>query len=187
MTGQGGLTIEESARRLGHARWWSQRLFQVIGAWVPSVPEPDLKLRLATSARHHAWHADLFGERLPEVGHVDAESQTVAPSDAVAALFDELANWRDPERSPERLTVLARVVLPQAASVVREHLDRCTPVADAAVARTLRFVAADLVDDWLAGEATLQQWTRDSTMARRVESARTAFEQRWLASGGLAE
>ena len=74
----GGFTIEESARRLGHYRWASIRLFEVLGSWVASVPEPDVKVFLAAASRRHGWHADLLRERLPEVRELNIGHAIVA-------------------------------------------------------------------------------------------------------------
>src|SRR3546814_4627208 len=60
-------TVEESARRVGHYKWIEMRLFEVLGGWVATVPELDVKLRLGTHCYHHAWHAELWHKRLPEL------------------------------------------------------------------------------------------------------------------------
>ena len=41
-----------------------------------AVPEPEVKIALATQASHHAWHAALWGERLPTLHDVDGVCST---------------------------------------------------------------------------------------------------------------
>ena len=44
----GSFSVEESARRVGNYKWIEMRLFEVLGGWVATVPELDVKLRLGT-------------------------------------------------------------------------------------------------------------------------------------------
>ena len=41
----GLFTVEESARRVGNYKWIEMRLFEVLGGWVATVPELDVKMR----------------------------------------------------------------------------------------------------------------------------------------------
>ncbi len=61
-----GMTIDESARRLGHIVWVERRLFELLGGWVTSTPEPAVKLALARRSRHHAAHAAAIEVVLPD-------------------------------------------------------------------------------------------------------------------------
>ena len=74
----GSSRVEESARRVGHYKWIEMRLFEVLGGWVATVPELDVKLRLGTHCYHHAWHAELWHKRLPELREMNPERLTVA-------------------------------------------------------------------------------------------------------------
>ena len=76
----GIFTVEESARRVGNYKWIEMRLFEVLGGWVATVPELDVKLRLGTHCYHHAWHAELWHKRLPELREMNPERLT-APAE----------------------------------------------------------------------------------------------------------
>ena len=39
------MTLDESARRLGALVWTERRLFELLGGWVVSTPEPDDQAR----------------------------------------------------------------------------------------------------------------------------------------------
>ena len=43
------------------------KLFEALGGWVATVPELDVKMRLGTHCYKHAWHAELWHKRLPEL------------------------------------------------------------------------------------------------------------------------
>ena len=74
-----GLTIDDSARFLGHATWLERRLFEVVGGRSTSVPEPAVKLALARHSRRHAWYAELLEPLRPDTRDHDLE---VRPLDA---------------------------------------------------------------------------------------------------------
>ena len=42
----GLFSVEETARRVGNYKWAEMRLFEVLGGWVATVPELDVKLVL---------------------------------------------------------------------------------------------------------------------------------------------
>ena len=42
----GLFSVEETARRVGNYKWVEMRLFEVLGGWVATVPELDVKLVL---------------------------------------------------------------------------------------------------------------------------------------------
>ena len=44
----GAFTVEQSAARVGHYKWIEMRLFEVLGGWVATVPELDVKMHLGT-------------------------------------------------------------------------------------------------------------------------------------------
>jgi hypothetical protein len=81
-----GPSLESTATRLGGFRWVDLRLFEVVGGWVPDVPEPAVKRWLAGAARHHAWRADQWADRFPAVRSFDLATLTVPPPRWAAAL-----------------------------------------------------------------------------------------------------
>ena len=63
----GKFSVEETATRVGHYKWLEMRVFELMGGWVATVPELDIKLRLGTHCYHHAFHSELWHKRLPEL------------------------------------------------------------------------------------------------------------------------
>ena len=114
-----GLTIDDSARFLGHATWLEGRLFEVLGSWVTSTPEPAVKLALARHSRHHAWYAELLEPLRPDTR--DHTRDTRAPLDA---------GWR---------TLVSRML---AASTTTPRLDRLIEVLVAAIASSEQHLVA---------------------------------------------
>ncbi len=121
----------------------------------------------------HAWHAELFADRLPVRSGVDPDALT-RPSPATAALLAALdgvepvgdgpgATWPpEGEVVPRpgalpRLAGLYRVVLPRLVTTYTRHLRVTSPVADAPLRRALTLVLRDGTEDWLAGERLVQR------------------------------
>jgi hypothetical protein len=84
-------TLAETARWIGAARWLELRCFELLGGWVVTTPESDVKLAFARQSHHHAWHAELFERVLPSANGFAADGLVTAPDDAWSALIDALA------------------------------------------------------------------------------------------------
>ena len=148
-------TIEQSGRRIGHHAWIEMRLFEIIGAWVGSVPELEVKAVLAAQSHHHAWHAELWHGLLPSIPDLRT-ADLIAPADgATRAIVDSLAEPAGPHGTAQRLELLYRRVVPRLIADYRDHLDRTTPVTDGPTIRALHLVLTDEEDDRLAGESLL--------------------------------
>ncbi|HET6950606.1 MAG TPA: hypothetical protein VFI47_09535 [Acidimicrobiales bacterium] len=136
-------TIEESGRRIGHHAWLAMRLFETVGGWVPTVPEPAAKALLAAQSHHHAWHAELWLGLLPALDHLPQADLVVARA-ADADLVDRLAAA---EETVARLAALHQIVLPHLRATYTAHRARTTAVTDGPTVRVLRLVRADLDED----------------------------------------
>src|SRR5437879_8402548 len=101
--------VEESARRVGNYKWIEMRLFEVLGGWVATVPELDVKMRLGTHCYKHAWHADLWHKRLPELREMSPERLTVPPNDELVTFVEALTEPEGPELTIEKLVGAHRV------------------------------------------------------------------------------
>jgi hypothetical protein len=145
------VTFSADAAQLGAWCWLERRLFEVVGGWVATTPEPEVKVHLATACHHHAWRAEQLERLLPNAYAGPRAELVAAPDDGV--VVDRLATF---EGSVERLAGLYRVVVPRALSSYRWHLERCNPATDGPSIRTVRIIATDVRDDWALGEALLQ-------------------------------
>ncbi|HVL29081.1 MAG TPA: hypothetical protein VM263_10260 [Acidimicrobiales bacterium] len=87
--------LDATARRYAAVE---RRLFEVVGAWVPDTPEPEVKLALRLASFRHAWHAELW-EGLAGAAPLHPEEADVGP--LLAAVT-----------TAERLTAFYGVVLP---------------------------------------------------------------------------
>lgn len=170
--------LEATARRIGHYKWVEMRLFEVLGAWVPNVPEQEVKLRLGTDAHHHAWHAELWHKCLPEgTGLASPEELTVPADDGLVAFVEALGKPEAPELTIEKLTGVYRVLVPHMVTAYSRHLEAASPATDGPVIRALQLILRDELDDWRAGEMLLQSLLRSAENVERAASHQATLEK----------
>ena len=155
-----GLSLVDTARLAGAYSWIEFRLFEVLGSWVSSESAPEPRILFDAHSRIHAWHAELWSERIPSVpGLVDPASVTAAPSEEAERLLSTLGGAHDGELGGGtllRLVGLSRVVSPRLVSGYRLHLQRAVEVSDAPVVRALHLVIRDEIDAWQEVETIVQ-------------------------------
>lgn len=168
-----GTTLDESSRRAGCHRWVEGRLYEILGGWVATAPEPEIRLLLDRHSRHCAWRAAQWWDRLPVLADVDREALCLPPSDRVAEALEHLAGL---DGTVARLAGAYRVALPRLWSAYDRHGRDAGPVADGSTLRTLGFVAPDVAADWREGEQHLQEILADRAQIGIAAAAVTALE-----------
>jgi hypothetical protein len=170
---------------MGACSWVESRLFEVLGAWVPTVPEPEVKAFLATHAREHAWHAELWHDQLPTAGELTPECLTRPANHGIAALVTALVEPDGPGPTAERLVGAYRVLLPRMIAVYSAQLAAASPITDGPVLRALRLVLRDEVEEWIGGEAVLQTLLGTEEQVRSAASHQARLEWMMASSGGV--
>ncbi len=175
------LDLHATAARAGAARWLHGRLFEILGGWVATVPEPAVKITLATEASHHGWHATLWDERLPTLHDVDPAGWIAAPPGVEVAL----ARLAQADTTVERLVGVHRVLLPRLAVAHGEHLEGASAVSDGPTVRTLHLVLADVLADQRAGERLLQSLLRTRADVERAAASQATVESLLVEAGPI--
>src|SRR6266511_12624 len=120
--------VVESARRVGNYKWIEMRLFEALGGWVATVPELDVKLRMGTHCYKHAWHAELWHKRLPELREMNPERLTAPANDGVAAFMAAMTEPEAPEQTIEKLVGVYRVLIPRKIAAYTYHLNNTSTI-----------------------------------------------------------
>jgi len=108
----GAFDVEESARRVGNYKWAEMKLFEALGGWVATVPELDVKMRLGTHCYKHAWHAELWHKRLPELREMNPDRLTQPANDAMVQFVEAMTEPEAPDMTIEKLVGVYRVYIP---------------------------------------------------------------------------
>ena len=138
--------VEESARRVGNYKWAEMKLFEVLGGWVATVPELDVKMRLGTHCYQHAWHAELWHKRLPELREMNPDRLTVPANDGMVRFVEALTEPEAPELTIEKLVGVYRVFIPRFIAAYTFHRNGTSQITDAPTIRSLRFILQDEYD-----------------------------------------
>jgi hypothetical protein len=177
------LPLMDAARLIGHYRWVEARLFETMGGWAATVPEPEPKVRLSDDSLHHAWHAELWWDRLPELHDVDPGDFTVPATAGVEAFMAALAR---PAGTIERLVGVYRVLLPRKVAAYSAHLELASRGTDGPTIRALRLVLADERADWQHGERMIQRLLETSADVAQAARHQAQLEALLVAAGGIA-
>ncbi len=180
------LSLEASARRIGHYCWMEMRAFEILGAWTASVPEPAVKAALATHSRQHGWHAELWHDLLPVIGETGIDAFVTPPNPVLVAFVEALEAPEAAELTIEKLVGAYRVLVPHAASAYGHHLDHTSPISDGPLIRALRLVLSDQLDQWREGETLLHAQLRSDADVERASSHQLQLERLLVAAGGIA-
>jgi hypothetical protein len=177
--------VEESARRVGHYKWIEMRLFEALGGWVATVPELDVKLVLGRHCYHHAWHAELWDKRLPELREMNTDRLCVPPNDDLEAFVDAMRDPEAPDLTIEKLVGVYRVLIPRKVAAYTYHLNGTSRITDAPTIRSLGFVLQDEIEDWREGEMLLQSLIRTPEEIDRAARRVVELETLMLRAGGI--
>lgn len=165
------LTLHECAARHGAYRWIEHRLFELTGAWASAPGTPAAaRLHLTAASAQHAWHAQLWADRLPVLADLDPDAVTRPAGANLDRLLDGLEPpWRGgPEPAGDGQGAIGflashyQVVLPRLLRSYERHGHALSEVADGPSIRTLRFVRLDEDAELEAGVVLLGALVRSS-------------------------
>lgn len=181
----GSFDVAETARRVGNYKWTEMKLFEALGGWVATVPELDVKMRLGTHCYHHAWHAELWHKRLPELREMKPERLTVPANDEMAEFIDAMTEPEDPGLTIEKLVGVYRVLIPRFVAAYTYHMNNTSEITDAPTIRSLKFALQDEFDDWRDGELMLQSLITTPEHVERAAAHQAKLEAIMVRAGGI--
>ncbi len=177
--------IEETARLAGHSRWCELQLFEALGRFAVTSPEPAVKVLLGAHCGLHSWHAELWHERMPEIRATGSDQLTRPASHALAGVVASVIAPEAPELSIERLVGVYRVFLPRLVAAYTNHLEVVRGSTDQPTERVLRLVIRDELEQWHEGEMMIQSLVRSPDHVRRATDRQREIEARMVAAGGV--
>lgn len=182
-------SVEDTARRVGNYKWLEMRIFEMMGGWVALAPELEAKMQLGSHCYHHAFHAELWHKRLPELGELSQDRLTTAPNEAFETFVDAVSGPDLPNASPEstieRLSGMYRVLLPALIGAYTYHLNNTSSITDAPTMRALEMCLRDDMQEWRSGEMLLQSLLVDEETIDRAVVQQGVLSKLLLKSGGV--
>ena len=181
----GLFSVEETARRVGNYKWVEMRIFELMGGWVATVPELDIKLRLGTHCYHHAFHSELWHKRLPELREMNPERLTEAPNPEFEAFIDAVGEPEAADQTIEKMVGLYRVLMPHLIAAYTYHLNNTSTITDSPTIRSLNFCLQDDMEEWREGEMIIQSLVDSPAEADRAAAHQAKLTKLMLAAGGV--
>jgi hypothetical protein len=182
----GSFTVEETARRVGHYKWIEMKLFELTGAWLAAVPELEVSYRLGLHCYEHAFHAELWARRLPELREMNPQRLTVAPNAELEEFVEAIASSNESDHTIEKLVALYRVLLPQLIATYTFHRNNSATVSDAPTVRALELCLRDDMEQWREGEMLLLSLLDSPETIERAAGHQRVLAGLLLRSGGIA-
>ncbi len=181
----GEWTVEESVERIVGYRWAQQQVSAALGGWVATIPELDVKAMLGPHCYQHAWHADLWRQRLPELKEPN-EHRAEPASDGFAAFMSRLTTPDGGDQTVEKLVGVYRVLVPHLLATYTFHRHVTSDIVDAPTVRILGFMLGDLHQQLAEGEMMIQDLARSPELRRRAGDWQTELDVLLAESGGVA-
>jgi hypothetical protein len=158
----------------------------VLGGWVATVPEVDVKIMLGRHCYHHAWHAELWHKRLPELREMNPDRLCRAPNPELETFVEGLTEPEAHDRTIEKLVGVYRVLLPRKIGAYTYHLNATSKITDAPTIRSLGFILEDEATDWREGEMLLQALIDTDEEVERAARRQAELETLITRAGGIA-
>jgi hypothetical protein len=173
------LELHRAAGLLGAYCAIERRLFELTGSLAAQDDvTPEITVYLDSLSAEHAWHAELWADRLPVLSGVDAQALVVLPA-PLEEVFDELES-----RIPvDGLTGLFRLVLPRLITSYARHAESATSVSEGPTLRALRLVLRDETEAWAAGEALVEGLLDTPEAAAAAAKWVLSLETRLISAG----
>ena len=152
-TVDGTMDLLDATRFIGSWCWRQARAFEVVGDWVRSETDPEVKIQFFSHSRRKGGHAQLLAALLPAIAGSDpAAFAQPTPGDAELIGLLEGARTGDTQA---RLVALYEDLAPREIGEIRQFLGRCSPVASMPAIRAAAAVLADEEQDLRTGLALL--------------------------------
>jgi len=115
-----GLTLDETARALGHVVWLEEQCFELLGRWGPASterdepdrdePDPETTLLLARLSRGHGERARALAELLPDTRDHHPDASVAPAAEPWRTRLAEAATTAPPDRRGVAAALTAAVL-----------------------------------------------------------------------------
>ncbi len=148
------LTAKEQAVRVVRYQWIEKTLFSLLGSWVLTVQEPEIKIFLSESSLEYGSHAQLLSGRL--WANYEPFEQHFPPAIPTVIKFFEFINGADNISTIEKISSIYRVFLPRLIATYKIHLELGFEISEGPLLKVLRLIIVNELENWQKGEFLLQ-------------------------------
>ena len=135
------LSKEEVIDRFKHYRFIKNQLLEIIGGWVQSLPEVEIKIQSGRQLHSDAVHSDLLKQRLTYLGARTDNRQLAYPNKKFISYLEDV--WHSSDQTVIKLYTIDVLIRSLVVDVIREQLDRTSVPEDKASEEILRRIVSD--------------------------------------------
>ncbi len=135
------LSKEEVIDRFKRYRFVKNQIFEMMGGWVLSFPEIEIKIQFGRQMYSDALHSDLLKQRLHYLGARTDNRQIAYPDKKFFAYLEDL--WHNASPTVVKLYTVDVLLRSLIVDTIREQLDRTSVPEDKASEEILRRIVSD--------------------------------------------
>ncbi len=177
------IRVKKGADLLAKYRYLEIQIVELMGGWVESIPEADVKISFGRQMYQDIVHADVIGRRLPELKARQARYHSIAPSDDFVKLLEKI--WHA-ESTLHRLVALYRVLKSGLVEALTGHLSLIALPEDEPSERILRSIIEAERDDITWAEGVISKLIEEAPEQKEeVNRWQNELQKAWDDCGGL--
>ena len=150
----GTFTVQQNLELLGRYRYAEMQFMELMGSWVYTMVDPEIKIGFGRHMFQDSVHADLLGKRIPELKGRSQHFHSIPPSDEFVRILEKV--WKESDELL-RMVGLYRVLKSELVSVYRRHLDHLELPADEPTGYILQLIADEEQDHIEWAEKTIER------------------------------
>lgn len=135
------LSKQEVIDRLKRYRFVKNQMFEIMGGWVLSLPEIEIKIQYGRQIYSDALHSDLLKQRLQYLGARTEGKQIAYPNKKFIAYLEDI--WHNADPTVVKLYTVDVLIRSLMVDTIREQLDRTSVPEDKASEEILRRIVSD--------------------------------------------
>ena len=177
----GSFSVDASARRIRRYRWLEERVMRILGGWIALTPELPAKLLFGRHVWDCAQHADLWGQRLPELRSPAHRGEP--PSEGFVRLMDRIDARDARHETVERIVAIYRLVKPHLIAAYEAHLAEANAIYEPPTRRILDRCLQEERRRVAAGAVVLERLLAKG--GQPVDEWEGSLGEELIAAGGL--
>jgi hypothetical protein len=156
-------SIADIARLAGSYKWCELQIAAALGSWSDAIPESSASALCGSHAHIHAWHADLWNDRIPTLWDTDNAHLVQPPHTEAESAIQRLSNHEKLATTAQKLDAMYCDVLPMLREMYTIHLKAIDSRIDPPTARILELCITDTDKHIALGTSVLDAVLKSAT------------------------
>jgi hypothetical protein len=156
-------SITDIARLAGSYKWCELQIAAALGTWSDVIPESSASALCGSHAHVHAWHAELWNDRIPTLWDADNTQLMQPPRTDAETAIQRLGNQEMLATTAQKLDAMYCDVLPILRDMYTTHVKSIESRVDPPTARILELCITDTDKHIAHGKSVLDAVLKSAT------------------------